>query len=52
MRGARRPSTVRPETSRPAEVRTGGDHEFYDFEAKYLADQHTELDIPADLPTP
>jgi D-alanine-D-alanine ligase len=39
-----------PETSRPAEVRTGGDHEFYDFEAKYLADQHTEIDIPADLP--
>ena len=39
-----------PETSRPGEVRAGGDHEFYDFEAKYLADQHTEIDIPADLP--
>src|SRR5690349_15917703 len=39
-----------PETSRAGEVRTGGDHEFYDFEAKYLADQHTEIDIPADLP--
>ena len=39
-----------PETSRPAEVRTGGDHEFYDFEAKYLADQDTEIDLPADLP--
>ncbi|PUA80753.1 D-alanine--D-alanine ligase family protein [Nocardioides currus] len=39
-----------PETSRPAEVRTGGEHEFYDFEAKYLADQHTEIDLPADLP--
>jgi D-alanine-D-alanine ligase len=39
-----------PETSRPAEVRTGGDHEFYDFDAKYLADQQTEIDIPADLP--
>ena len=38
-----------PETSRPGEVRTGGDHEFYDFEAKYLADQHTEIDIPADV---
>ncbi|MCY7401607.1 MAG: D-alanine--D-alanine ligase [Nocardioides sp.] len=37
------------ETSRPGEVRTGGDHEFYDFEAKYLADQHTEIDIPADI---
>ena len=39
-----------PETSRPGEVRTGGEHEFYDFEAKYLPDQHTEIDIPADLP--
>ena len=39
-----------PETSRPGEVRTGGEHEFYDFEAKYLADQHTEIDIPAELP--
>ena len=38
-----------PETSRPGEVRTGGDHEFYDFEAKYLADQHTEIDIPAEI---
>ena len=38
-----------PETSRPGEVRTGGGHEFYDFEAKYLADQHTEIDIPADI---
>ena len=36
-------------TSVPAEVRITGDHEFYDFEAKYLADQHTEIDIPADL---
>ncbi len=39
-----------PETSRAGEVRTGGDHEFYDFEAKYLADQNTEILIPADLP--
>ena len=38
-----------PETSRPAEVRTGAGHEFYDFEAKYLADQDTEIDLPADL---
>ena len=28
----------------------GGDHEFYDFEAKYLADQHTQLDVPAAAP--
>ena len=39
-----------PETTRPAEIRIGGGHEFYDFEAKYLADQHTEIDLPADLP--
>ena len=39
-----------PETSHPAELRVGGDHEFYDFEAKYLPDQQTEIDIPADLP--
>jgi D-alanine-D-alanine ligase len=39
-----------PETSVPAEIRVGGDHEFYDFEAKYLPEQHTELDVPADLP--
>jgi D-alanine-D-alanine ligase len=39
-----------PETSQPAELRVGGDHEFYDFEAKYLPGEHTEIDIPADLP--
>ena len=38
------------ETTQPAEVRVGGDHEFYDFEAKYLPEEHTELDVPADLP--
>lgn len=37
-------------TSPPAEIRIGGDHEWYDFEAKYLPAEHTELDIPADLP--
>ena len=35
---------------RAAEIRITGDHEFYDFEAKYLADQQTEIDLPADLP--
>ncbi len=40
----------RPETSVPAEIRVGGEHEFYDFAAKYLPEEHTELDIPADLP--
>ena len=39
-----------PETSRLGELRVGGDHEFYDFEAKYLPDQQTEIDIPADVP--
>jgi len=37
------------EASVPAEVRVTGDHEFYDFEAKYL-DDATDLDVPADLP--
>lgn len=37
-------------TSMPAEIRVGGDHEFYDFAAKYLPAEHTELDVPADLP--
>ena len=39
----------RPQASVPAEVRVVGDHDFYDFEAKYL-DAATELDVPADLP--
>ena len=38
-----------PETSVPAEVIVSGDHEFYDFEAKYLPEEHTQLDIPADV---
>lgn len=39
-----------PETSVPAEIRIAGDHEFYDFAAKYLPEEHTELDVPANLP--
>jgi D-alanine-D-alanine ligase len=39
-----------PETSVPAEVRISGGHEFYDFAAKYLPEEHTELDVPAVLP--
>lgn len=39
-----------PVTSVPGEIRIGGDHEFYDLEAKYLPGQQTELDIPADIP--
>ncbi len=38
------------ETSVPAEIRVTGDHEFYDFAAKYLPEEATELDVPADLP--
>jgi D-alanine-D-alanine ligase len=38
-----------PEASVPAEITVKGDHEFYDFEAKYL-DDVTELTVPADLP--
>ena len=37
------------DVSVPAEIRIGGDHEFYDFAAKYLPEEHTELDVPADL---
>jgi D-alanine-D-alanine ligase len=39
-----------PESSVPAEIRIGGEHEFYDFAAKYLPEEHTELDVPAELP--
>ncbi|WP_203335770.1 D-alanine--D-alanine ligase family protein [Nocardioides limicola] len=38
-----------PEVSLPAEIRIGGDHEFYDFAAKYLPEEHTRLDVPAVL---
>ncbi len=38
-----------PETSVPAEIRISGEHEFYDFAAKYLPEEHTELDVPADV---
>ena len=39
-----------PETSVPAEIVIGGDHEFYDFAAKYLPEEQTQLTVPADLP--
>ncbi|GAA4676721.1 D-alanine--D-alanine ligase family protein [Phytohabitans rumicis] len=38
-----------PEASLLAEVRVVADHEFYDFEAKYL-DDSCEYDVPANLP--
>ena len=37
-----------PETSEIAEIRVDGEHEFYDFDAKYL-EESTVLDVPADL---
>ncbi len=39
-----------PEASVPGEVIVGGGHEFYDFAAKYLPDEGTDLVVPADLP--
>lgn len=33
-----------------AEIVAYGDHAFYDFEAKYLAEEGVRLDVPADLP--
>lgn len=38
-----------PRATRCAEIIVCGDHEFYDFEAKYL-DDAAELIVPADLP--
>ncbi len=40
-----------PEASVVAEIRIDPTHEFYDFAAKYLPEEHTALDVPADLPT-
>ena len=37
-----------PEASVAGEIVVSG-HEFYDFEAKYLPDEGTRLDVPADL---
>ena len=40
----------RIEASPTAEIKVGGEHEFYDFEAKYLDDSAATFDIPAQLP--
>ncbi len=37
-------------TSMPGEIITGGDHTFYDFDAKYFDPANVRLDCPADLP--
>ena len=39
------------DTSVVAEIGVDPSHEFYDFAAKYLPEEHTRLDVPADLPT-
>jgi len=39
-----------PEASVPGEIVVGGGHQFYDFAAKYLPDEGTDLVVPADLP--
>jgi D-alanine-D-alanine ligase len=39
-----------PDTSVVAEINVTGDHEFYDFAAKYLPEERTVLTVPADLP--
>lgn len=38
-----------PESSVVAEITIEGDHDFYDFAAKYLPEEHTRLDVPAAL---
>ncbi len=38
-----------PEASVLAEITVRGDHDFYDFAAKYLPEQDTRLDVPAAL---
>ena len=42
--------TEAPRTSQVAEVAVHADHEFYDFEAKYLAEAGVDLSCPADVP--
>lgn len=37
------------ECSVVAEITVEGDHDFYDFAAKYLPEEQTRLDVPADL---
>ncbi|MGB3828463.1 MAG: D-alanine--D-alanine ligase family protein [Ornithinimicrobium sp.] len=40
-----------PRVSEVGEITVSGDHAFYDFEAKYLDEDHVNLRCPADLPT-
>lgn len=36
-------------TSELAEIRIDSNHQFYDFEAKYLPEENTALDVPAEM---
>ncbi len=38
-----------PRASPAAEITVQGDHDFYDFDAKYLGEAATRIDLPADL---
>jgi D-alanine-D-alanine ligase len=38
------------DASVPAEITDYGEHEFYDFAAKYLGEEGVTLEVPADLP--
>nr|BFE82962.1 hypothetical protein GCM10020093_055630 [Planobispora longispora] len=49
MRGAAVPGRRAPRASVPGEVLVHGDHEFFDFEAKYIGDDMS-LAVPADIP--
>ena len=44
------PAGGAPRTSLPGEVEVTGDHDFYDFEAKYTDEAGVRLTCPADLP--
>ena len=41
-----------PDASVLAEIKIDESHAFYDFAAKYLPEERTELSVPADLPEP
>jgi D-alanine-D-alanine ligase len=43
------PGDAAPETSVVAEIVVEGDHDFYDFAAKYLPEESTRLHVPADI---
>ena len=49
MRRAPGPRAEPHATSEVAEIRVDPHHQFYDFEAKYLPEENTALDVPADV---